>query len=310
MRNTVIIFEGANFLGSVLIEKLLQHGFNVIAVDSLPHAEQEFFARFKDVPEFSCAMSTPDVKEDEVRAVYYFGLQLCHARNKVFFLQMLDLNNSLARKAISLAENTKAVYVGLSLRDTSRIPGVASCRYMLFPKAWQKANVYAEALARQSRESNGTDVRLLRIFNCYGENMEKYCTSTITQFIKNALAGNPLRVFDGGEDTHAFTFADDVAELLLQLPDTDAKQLLNVMGEETISLADLARKIITICKGGELVTLTSDNHEEADELVPDLSYSRPIVSRFLTTSLDDGLAKTIANFQNSTIHCPLAQSPE
>ena len=171
MRNKVIIFEGANFLGCVLIEKLLQHGFQVIAVDSLPHAEQEFFARFKDVPEFTCAMSTPDVKEGEVRAVYYFGLQLCHARNKVFFLQMLDLNNSLARKAITLAEKTKAVYVGLSLRDTSHIPGVASCRYMLFPEAWQKANVYAEALARQSREGNGTDVRLVRIFNCYGENM-------------------------------------------------------------------------------------------------------------------------------------------
>ncbi|MBR4221938.1 MAG: NAD-dependent epimerase/dehydratase family protein [Victivallales bacterium] len=305
MRDTVIVFEGANLLGCVLIEKLLQQGFKVIAIDSLPHAEQEFFARFKDAPSFSCAMSTPDVAEGEVRAVYYFGLQLCHARNKVFFLQMLDLNNSLARKAITLAEKTKAVYVGLSLRDTSRIPGIATCRYMLFPEAWQKANVYAEALARQSRESNGTDVRLIRIFNCYGKDMQKYCTSTITQFIKNALSNNPLRVFDDGKDTHAFTFADDVAELLLQLPDSDAKQLLNVMGEETISLADLARKIITICKGGELVSLASDSHEEMEDLAPDLSYSRPIVSRFLTTSLDDGLAKTIANFQHSNIHCPL-----
>ncbi len=305
MRNTVIIFEGANFLGCVLIEKLLQHGFKVIAVDSLPHAEQEYFAKFKDVPEFSCAMSTPDVKEGEVRAVYYFGLQLCHAKNKVFFLQMLDLNNLLARKAITLAEKTKAVYVGLSLRDTSHIPGIASCRYMLFPEAWQKANIYSEALARQSRESNGTDVRLLRIFNCYGENMEKYCTSTITQFIKNALAGNPLRVFDDGKDTHSFIFADDVAELLLQLPDSDAKQLLNVMGEESISLADLARKIIALCKGGELVSLASDSQGEMEELAPDLSYSRPIVGKFLTTNLDDGLAKTIASFQSSSVHCPL-----
>ena len=304
MRNKVIIFEGANFLGCVLIEKLLQHGFQVIAVDSLPHAEQEFFARFKDVPEFTCAMSTPDVNEGEVRAVYYFGLQLCHARNKVFFLQMLDLNNSLARKAITLAEKTKAVYVGLSLRDTSHIPGVASCRYMLFPEAWQKANVYAEALARQSREGNGTDVRLVRIFNCYGENMGKYCTSTITQFVKNALAGNPLRVFDGGEDTHAFIFANDVAELLLQLPDTDARLLLNVMGEETISLANLARKIIALCKGGELVSLASYSHDE-EELPPDLSYSRPIIGKYLTTPLDDGLAQTIASFQNSSIRCPL-----
>ena len=305
MRNTVIVFEGANFLGCVLIEKLLQHGFQVIAIDSLPHAEQEFFAKFKDVPEFSCALSIPDVKEGDVRAVYYFGLQLCHARNKVFFLQMLDLNNSLARKAITLAEKTKAVYVGLSLRDTSRVPGIASCRYMLFPEAWQKATVYAEALARQSRESNGTDVRLVRIFNCYGENMEKYCTSTITQFIKNARAGNPLRIFDDGQDTHAFTFADDVAEFLVQLPDSDAKLLLNIMSEEAISLADLARKTIAICKGGELVSLASAPHEEPEELPPDLSYSRPFIDKYLTTSLNDGLTKTIASFQSGSIHCPL-----
>lgn len=150
----------------------------------------------------------------------------------------------------------------------------------------------AEHLCRLEGERNGWTVMQLRLFNTYGPGQPP--DRVIPEIIVDALNGRPVRILRGGS-IREFTFVDDVIRALMLAatrPGAEA-EALNVGGGPAATMADLARKVLQALDDPVPLEV-GDASDHVDEVRSDASLAADVLGWRATTSLDDGLAATIA----------------
>ena len=307
----ILIAGGAGFVGSNLTRRLLAAGDAVCCVDDLSTGRHANLAELEGVAGFSfvegdvceplCLPAGPfDVVANLASPASppaYLARPIATLRVGSVGCENL-IRVALEHDAVFLHASTSEVY-----GDPLEHPQTESYWGHVNPvgprSVYDEAKRYAEALCSAYQREHGLRLRLPRLFNTYGPRMQADDGRVITNFVTQALRGEPLTIYGDGSQTRSFCFVDDLLDAFesLLLVDVDGPINIGNPGEFTmLELADLVR---------ELTGSTADNvyrplpADDPTQRRPDIARARTLLGWEPRILLREGLGRTIAWFRQS-----------
>jgi dTDP-glucose 4,6-dehydratase len=151
------------------------------------------------------------------------------------------------------------------------------------------------------RRYHGVDTHICRIFNTYGPRMRADDGRVVTNFVAQALRGEPLTVYDDGSRTRSFCYVSDLVEGLMRLVESAEDGPVNLGNPDEMTILDFARRVVGLAGSrSEIVFVTPTDERTKDDPTtrqPDISKARQLLGWEPHVALDDGLRATIAYFR-------------
>lgn len=307
---TILITGGAGFIGSHLISKYLNEGHKVICLDNLqttrtpkniaPCMRHERFTfirqdvitpfhskeRIDWIFNFACSGSYTSYQYDPVHTMQ---------TNTVGVINMLEL--ARAHGARIMQASTSEIY-----GDPLEVPQRESYKgnvNTLGPRAcYDEGKRAAETLCMDYHREHGTDVKIIRIFNTYGPNMDQNDGRAVTNFITCALAGDDITIYGDGSATRSFQYIDDlVAGIDLMMKKDDFIGPVNLGNPGEITMKDLAEKIIATTSSSSKLLYERGATDDPQRRCPDITLADVKLGWKPKVLLEEGLGKTIEYFR-------------
>jgi nucleoside-diphosphate-sugar epimerase len=313
---------GAGFIGSHLCDALVARGDEVIAVDNLLTGRLQNVAHLNGHERFSLIehdITIPIVGADWLDGPVDAVLDLASPASPDDFatlpLEILAVGSTGTRNLLDLAYEQGSRFL---LASTSEVYGDPLVHpqtedYLgnvdpVGPRScYDEAKRFAEALTVAYRRVRGTDTRIARIFNTYGERMRPDDGRVLTNFIVQALAGEPMTLYGDGSQSRSFCYvADEVAGLLAVL-DGDVPGPVNVGNpdERTIrETAELVRELTGSTSEIIAVPLPEERLGDPRRRCPDITLARNRLEWEPTTPLRLGLQRMIDSMRTSGVGAP------
>lgn len=304
MRN--LVTGGAGFVGSHLVDRLMESGEEVICLDNYFTGRKQNIQHWLENPRFE--LIRHDVTEPislEVDRIWHLAcpaspVHYQHNPIKTAKTSFLGTYNmlGLARRtgARLLLASTSEVYGDPSVhpqpesyRGNVNTIGIRSC--------YDEGKRIAETLCFDYNRMHGTEVRVVRIFNTYGPRMLPDDGRVVSNFIVQALQGDPLTIYGDGSQTRSFCFVDDLVEGIIRLMSSSQTGPINIgnPSEFTIrQLADLVRKKVNPSLPLISKPLPSDDPLQRQ---PVITKANNYLNWQPMISLDTGLDRTIDDFR-------------
>ena len=162
---------------------------------------------------------------------------------------------------------------------------------------YDEAKRFAEALTMAYHRSHGVATRIVRIFNTYGPRMRLGDGRVVPNFITQALRGEALTVYGDGSQTRSFCFVDDLVEGIVRLLRSECAQPVNLGNPYELSVREFAETIIRLTGSSSPMAFEPLPVDDPKVRQPDVSTARRLLDWEPRVSLEDGLSKTIAYFQ-------------
>jgi dTDP-glucose 4,6-dehydratase len=166
---------------------------------------------------------------------------------------------------------------------------------------YDESKRFAEALAMAYHRYHDVETRIARIFNTYGPRMRLDDGRVVPNFIRQALAGEPLTVYDDGTRTRSFCYVSDLVEGLTCLLMSAETGPVNLGNPREMTILEFARSVLAVTHSkSEIVFVTpKDERTKDDPMVrqPDITRARALLGWEPTVSLEEGLAKTVEWFR-------------
>ena len=308
----VLITGGAGFIGSHLCDYLLELGYDVIAMDNLSTGSTANIAHLAGNPHFHF------VHHDVTNYIYLEGpvdavLHLASLPSPVDYLnfpiQTLKVGALGTHKALGLAKAKGARFL---LASTSEVYGDP----LVHPQSedyWGNVNPvgprgvydeskrFAEALTMAYHRYHGVPTRIVRIFNTYGPRMRLDDGRVVPNFVRQALLGEPLTVYDQGTRTRSFCYVSDLVEGIVRLLMSDEVQPVNLGNPSEMTILEFARHVLVAVGGSSEIAFIhpADERTQDDPMVrqPDISRARSLLGWQPEVSLEEGLARTVGYFR-------------
>jgi dTDP-glucose 4,6-dehydratase len=305
----VLVTGGAGFIGSHLCDRLLADGHEVIAMDNLRTGSVDNIAHLAGNERFHF------VKHDVTNYIFLDGpldavLHLASLPSPVDYLNMpiqtLKVGALGTHKTLGLALAKGACFL---LASTSEVYGDP----LVHPQAeeyWGNVNPigprgvydeskrFAEALTMAYHRYHGVDTRIARIFNTYGPRMRADDGRVVPNFVRQALRGEPLTVYDDGTRTRGFCYVDDLIDGMVQLLYSDETRPVNLGSPHEITILELAHRVLALTGSDSTVSFVvpADARTADDPKVrcPDISRAQEVLGWQPRIPLDDGLRRTIS----------------
>jgi len=309
-RKRVLVTGGAGFLGSHLVDRLLERGDEVLCVDNLftgtksnidhLHANPRFefmrhdicFPLYVEVDEIynlACPASPIHYQYDPVQTLK----TSVHGA-----INMLGLAKRLGCRI--LQASTSEVY-----GDPAITPQTESYWGNVNPiglrSCYDEGKRCAETLFFDYRRQHKLDVKVARIFNTYGPRLQPSDGRVVSNFIRQALQGEPITIYGDGLQTRSFCFVDDLIDGLVRLMDTSAETAgpVNLGNPDEVTIRELSEKIIAMTGSHSPLLFQALPPDDPLRRNPEISLARKWLGWSPTTPLEEGLAKTIRYFQNA-----------
>ena len=156
-----------------------------------------------------------------------------------------------------------------------------------------------ETLCMDDHRQNGVCIKIIRIFNTYGPYMLPNDGRVVSNFIVQALQGEPITIYGTGEQTRSFQYVDDLIEGMIRMMNTenDFTGPINLGNPEEFTILDLARKVIEMTGSKSEVIFKPLPHDDPRQRKPDISLARKMLNWEPQISLDDGLGHVINYFK-------------
>ena len=308
----ILITGGAGFIGSHLCDYLLRKDHEVIAMDNLSTGTTDNIAQLAGHERFSF------VKHNVTDYIYVEGpldavLHLASLPSPVDYLhfpiQTLKVGALGTHKALGLAKAKRARFL---LASTSEVYGDP----LVHPQPegyWGNVNPvgprgvydeskrYAEALAMAYHRYHGVETRIVRIFNTYGPRMRLDDGRVVPNFIRQALAGEPLTVYDDGMRTRSFCYVSDLVEGMVRLLYSGEPYPVNMGNPREMTILEFARTVLRVTGSqSEIVFVHPEDERTKDDPMvrqPDISRAKQLLDWQPLVSQDDGLEKTVDWFR-------------
>ncbi|MCX6553426.1 MAG: GDP-mannose 4,6-dehydratase, partial [Candidatus Aminicenantes bacterium] len=156
----------------------------------------------------------------------------------------------------------------------------------------------AESLMVNYQQQNGVDIRIIRIFNTYGPRMALNDGRVISNFIVQALRGEPLTIFGRGEQTRSFCYVSDlIAGTMRMMEQERISGPVNLGNPEEITMLELAEMIVKLTKSKSRIVFKKLPADDPVRRKPDVSLARENLGWEIKVQLLDGLHETIAYFK-------------
>jgi len=301
----VAVLGGAGFIGSHLVDRLLQRGDEVVAVDSLLTGRAANVAHAQGHPRFRllqadiCTSIDLGGRFDVVFNLASPASPLDYARLP---LETLEVGSAGTRNALELARRGGAVMLLASTSEVYGDPLVHPQREDYFgnvnpvgPRAcYDEAKRYAEALTTNWARIHGTPIRVARIFNTYGPRMRMDDGRVVPAFVTQAIRGQDFTVFGDGSQTRSFCYVDDLIDGLLLLVEKGDALPVNLGNAREMTLRELADVVRRVAgSGGRVVSVRPLPENDPKQRRPDITRAQRLLGWEPKVSLEDGLRRTI-----------------
>ena len=308
----ILITGGAGFIGSHLCDHLLGHGHEVIAMDNLSTGSTDNIAHLAGCAGFSF------IKHNVTDYIYVAGaldavLHLASLPSPVDYLnfpiQTLKVGALGTHKALGLAKAKGSLFL---LASTSEVYGDP----LVHPQPeqyWGNVNPvgprgvydeskrFAEALTMAYHRYHGVETRIARIFNTYGPRMRLDDGRVVPNFVRQALVGEPLTVYEGGQRTRSFCYVSDLVEGMVRLLESDEVDPVNLGNPQEMTILEFAHKVleVTASESEILFVQPRDERTKDDPMVrqPDITRAQEALGWEPVVSLEEGLGRTIDWFK-------------
>lgn len=309
---TILVTGGAGFLGSHLCEKLLQLGHHVICVDNFTTGTEENIAPLTAYPTFEWEkqdICDPlDLEVDEIYNLACPASPLSYQKDPVMTTRTCVLGSiqmlELARKnrAKILQASTSEVYGNPTLHPQPE-EYVGHVNPIGIRACYDEGKRCAETLFFDYMRLYGVEIRVARIFNTYGTRMQENDGRVVSNFIVQALKGEPLTIYGKGEQTRSFCYVDDLIQGLILLMESESTGPINLGNPVEVSVHTLASLILKLTQSRSSLQYLPLPQDDPHLRCPAIAKAKNELHWEPLIPLEEGLKKTIAYFQQKLRVC-------
>jgi UDP-glucuronate decarboxylase len=308
MTQRTVVTGGAGFLGSHLCKRLLERGEYVICLDNLFTSRKETISHLFENPNFEFILH--DITQPialQVDAIYNLACPAApgHYQHNPIKTMKTNVLGAMHTLGMAKANSAKIFHASTSevYGDPSVHPQPESYRGNVNPiglrACYDEGKRAAETLMFDYHRVHGVDIRVARIFNTYGPHMHPFDGRVVSNFIRQALAGEDLTIFGDGLQSRSFCYVDDLIHGFLRMMDADeATGPINLGNPGEFTMLELANLVIDLTgSASELVTkpLPADDPLQRQ---PDITLAKSTLDWEPSIPLTEGLQKTIAWFSD------------
>jgi dTDP-glucose 4,6-dehydratase len=304
----VVITGAAGFLGSHLSERFLRDGHEVIGVDNFATGSPENVESFAGHAGFR--LIEADVSHGIPVAGKIDGvLHLASPASPIDYYELpietLKVGSYGTHNALDLAHANGARFFLASTSEVYGDPAENPQRESYWgnvnsigPRSvYDEAKRYAEAATMAYHRHHGLDTRIVRIFNTYGPRMRPHDGRVVTNFIVQALTGEPLSLYGDGSQTRSFCYVDDEVEGLYQLFLRGDAQPMNIGNPDEYTVKQLAEIVLELTGSSSPLAFQPLPTDDPKVRRPDITRARAMLGWEPKVPVREGIARTVAYFR-------------
>lgn len=306
----ILVTGGAGFVGSHLCKRLLNEGNEVICLDNYFTGAKNNIIELLDNPYFE--MVRHDVTEPyyaEVNEIYNMACPASPVHYQYNPIKTIKTSVMGAINVLGLAKRVKAKVLQASTSEVYGDPhvhpqpeaywgnvnpiGIRSC--------YDEGKRCAETLFMDYHTQNSVAIKIIRIFNTYGPNMNPADGRVVSNFIVQALKGEDITIFGDGLQTRSFQYVDDLVEGTIRMMNSDPEFLgpVNIGNPNEFTMLELAQNILELTNSKSKLIHLPLPQDDPKQRQPDIALAREKLQGWEPkTQLKDGLVKTIAYFDS------------
>jgi len=309
LNNRVLVTGGAGFLGSHLCEHLLRNGHDVLCVDNFYTGTKRNIVHLLENRSFD--LLRHDVTFPlfvEVDEIYNLACPASpiHYQNDPVQTTKVNVHGSI--NMLGLAKRVKAKVLQAS---TSEVYGNPSIHPQvesywgnvnpIGPRAcYDEGKRCAETLFFDYHRQHGLEIKVARLFNTYGPRMHPNDGRVVSNFIVQALQGNPITIYGDGSQTRSFCYVDDMVEALIRLMQSPKGFTgpVNLGNPEEFTVLELAQFIIKLTGSKSKIIRKMLPADDPERRKPDISLAKSTLDWSPKVQLEEGITKTIGFFED------------
>ncbi len=313
LRRRVLVTGGAGFLGSHLCERLLRDGCDVICVDNFYTGTRDNILPLLESPHFEVLRH--DITFPiylEIDEIYNLACPASPIHYQYDPVQTAKTSVHGAINMLGLAKRTRAKIFQASTSEVYGDPevhpqpeaywghvnpiGLRSC--------YDEGKRCAETLFFDYHRQHELAIKVARIFNTYGPRMHPNDGRVVSNFVVQALKGEPITIYGDGSQTRSFCYVDDLVEALLRLMATDDKTTgpMNLGNPREFTILQLAEMVIEETGSKSRIERRPLPSDDPKQRRPDISFAQKTLGGWEPlTPLEMGLRKTIAYFRDRSL---------
>ncbi len=304
----ILVTGGAGFIGSHLCERLISEGHEVLCLDNFFTGRRENILHLLDNPRFE--LLRHDVTEPillEVDQIYNLACPASPVHYQYNPVKTVKTNVMGTINMLGLAKRVRARILQASTSEVYGDPekhpqtedywgnvnpiGIRSC--------YDEGKRLAETLMTDYHRQNKVDIRIARIFNTYGPRMLENDGRVVSNFIVQALRGEPLTLYGEGEQTRSFCYVDDLIEGLIRLMNVDGlHDPVNLGNPGEFTIKQLAEEVIKTCGSKSGFTYMPLPADDPRQRQPNITKAQTVLGWNPTIPLREGLKRTVEDFRS------------
>ncbi|MBX3440957.1 MAG: SDR family oxidoreductase [Planctomyces sp.] len=306
---TILVTGGAGFLGSHLCERLLDRGDEVICLDNY------FSGRKANIAHLLGSSNFELIRHDIVHPIYIEAEQIynlaCPASPVAYQynpIKTIKTSTVGMVNMLGLAKRCRARLLHTSTSEVYGDPEVHPQREdywghvnPLGPRScYDEGKRVAESLCMNYHLAHGVEIRIVRIFNTYGPRMDPNDGRVVSNFIMQALRGEPLTVYGEGQQTRSFCYVDDLVEGLIRMMDQDGDiGPVNVGNPVENTMLELAQTVLDVTGSKATIEHRPLPQDDPRQRCPDISKARRLLNWEPKIDLRTGLSRTIDYYRKT-----------
>lgn len=308
-QRSALVAGGSGFLGSHLCEVLLSDDYRVICVDNLGSGRRSNISHLLDNENFQ--LMERDIRSDPefppADEVYHLASRASPADFTEFPVRIALTNTEGTRHLLDFARDYDARMVFASTSEVYGDPEVhpqpesyTGNVNIRGPRGcYDESKRFGETLTVAYERKYDVDVRTARIFNTYGPRMRPDDGRVVPTFVRQALTGEDLTIYGDGTQTRSFCYVDDLVDGLVTLMDSEGTKgsVFNLGRENEITIETLAETILDMVDTESGIVYEPLPEDDPLRRQPDISKARETLGWEPTIPYRDGLAKTIAYYE-------------
>jgi dTDP-glucose 4,6-dehydratase len=305
----VLVTGGAGFVGSHLCDALLGEGHQVVCVDNMLTGSPRNIAHLKNEPRFEFVQQDVNESYDvgEVGYVFHFASPASPVDYMEHGIETLKVGSLGSFHSLDLAKKYGAKYMLASTSECYGDPLEHPQKETYWghvnpigPRSvYDESKRFAEAAAMAYRRYHQLDTRILRIFNTYGPRLQLNDGRVISNFMKQALRGEPLTVYGDGQQTRSFCYVDDEIDGILRLSRAEMPEPVNIGNPTEFTILECARLVLKVTGSGSPITYEPLPQDDPKQRRPDISKARQLLGWEPKIELEQGLKLSISYFRQA-----------